>query len=265
MSTVTYWFTDVRAVTLRNITRYRRTPDLLVWGTAQPLMFVLLFSQVLGGAIQVPGQNYTSFLMAGIFVQTMVFGSTFSGILMAEDRKKGLIDRFRTLPMAPSAVLVGRTLGDLVLSTATLVVMVLAGLAVGWRFDNGIPGLLGGLGLLLVFSWSFAWVLVWLGLIVKSPEALNSASFMILFPLSFLSNGFVPAETMPAALETFANWNPVSALVQATRELFGNTGGAPVPDVWTMQHPVLTVLIGCAVMVAVFATAATRRFRRVSS
>ncbi len=258
-----YWLTDVRAVTLRNITRYRRTPDLLVWGTAQPLMFVLLFSQVLGGAIQIPGQDYTSFLMAGIFVQTMIFGGTFSGILMAEDRKKGIVDRFRTLPMAPSAVLVGRTLGDLVLSALTLVVMVLAGLAVGWRFDNGFLGLLGGLGLLLLFSWSFAWVLVWLGLIVKSPEALNSASFMILFPLSFLSNGFVPAETMPKALETFANYNPVSALVQATREFFGNTGGAPVPDVWTMQNPVLTVLLGCVVMVAVFATAATLRFRRV--
>jgi len=192
----------------------------------------------------------------------MVFGSTFSGILMAEDRKKGLIDRFRTLPMAPSAVLVGRTIGDLILSTATLVVMVLAGLAVGWRFDNGFLGLLGGLGLLLLFSWSFAWVMVWLGLIVKSPEALNSASFMILFPLSFLSNGFVPAETMPRPLEVFANWNPVSALVQGTRELFGNTGGAPVPDVWTMQHPVPTVLIGCIILVGVFATAATVKFRR---
>lgn len=192
----------------------------------------------------------------------MVFSSTFSGILMAEDRKKGLIDRFRTLPMAPSAVLVGRTLGDLVLSTATLVVMVLAGLTVGWRFGNGIAGLLGGLGLLLLFSWSFAWVMVWLGLIVKSPEALNSVSFMILFPLSFLSNGFVPAETMPRALETFATWNPVSALVQGTRELFGNTGGAPVPDVWTMQHPVVRVLLGCALMVTIVATTATLRFRR---
>ncbi|HIW90676.1 MAG TPA: ABC transporter permease [Candidatus Corynebacterium avicola] len=262
MNTVTEWLVDVRAVTLRNITRYRRTPDLLVWGMAQPLMFVLLFSQVLGGAIEVPGQDYVSFLMAGIFVQTMVFGGTFSGVLMAEDRKKGLVDRFRTLPMAPSAVLVGRTLGDVVLSSLTLLVMVLAGLAVGWRFDNGLLGLVAGLALLLVFSWSFAWVLVWLGLIVKSPEALNSASFMVLFPLSFLSNGFVPAETMPKVLETFANYNPVSALVQATRELFGNTGGAPAPDVWTMQNPVVTVLIGCVVMVAVFGTAATLRFTK---
>lgn len=263
MTTLRYWFIDVRAVTLRNLIHFRRTPDVLMWGMVQPIMFVLLFSQVFGGAIDVPGQDYTDFLMAGIFVQTVVFGSTFSGMFMSEDRKKGLIDRFKTLPMAPSAVLVGRTLADLVLNTLTLIVMVLTGFAVGWRFENGVGPFLAGMLLLLVFSWAFSWVMVLLGQLVRSPEVMNSATFMVLFPLTFLSNAFVPAETMPTALRVFAEWNPISALVQATRELFGNTGDAPAPDIWTMQNPVLAVIVATTLLVAVFAPLSVARFRRV--
>ena len=262
MSTLSNWFTDVRAVTLRNLIHFRRTPDVLMWGMVQPIMFVLLFSQVFGGAIQVPGQDYTDFLMAGIFVQTVVFGSTFSGMFMSEDRKKGLIDRFKTLPMAPSAVLVARTLADLVLNTLTLIVMVLSGVAVGWRFEDGVGRFLAGMGLLLLFSWAFSWVMVLLGQVVRSPEVMNSATFMVLFPLTFLSNAFVPSETMPTALRVFAEWNPVSALVQATRELFGNTGDAPAPDIWTMQNPVLAVFAAAILLVTIFAPLSVIRFRR---
>ncbi|RAV33663.1 ABC transporter [Corynebacterium heidelbergense] len=260
---VQHWLSDVRAITIRNLIRLKRNPDVITWGVLQPVMFVLLFSQVFGGAIQVPGADYTKFLMAGIFTQTVVFGSTFSGSFMAEDKKKGLLDRFKTLPIANSAVLVARTVADLVLNTLTLLVMVATGFLVGWRFEAGVGRFLAGILLLLAFSWAFSWVLVLLGLIVKSPEALNSAGFMVLFPLTFLSNAFVPAETMPTVLRVFAEWNPVSALVQASRELFGNTGGAPAPNTWAMQHPVLGVFAGIVLMTAIFAPLAVRRYARI--
>ncbi|WP_018023514.1 ABC transporter permease [Corynebacterium ulceribovis] len=256
------WFSDVGAIITRNLQGMRQTPDVLIWAMAQPIMFVLLFSQVYGGAIKVPGMDYTDFLMAGIFAQTMLFGSTFSGMFMAQDKKEGIIDRFRTLPMHDSAILFARTISDMVLNAITITVMVLCGFAVGWRFHEGIGSFVAGIGLLLLFAWAFSWVMVFLGLIVRSPEALNSASFMVLFPLSFVSNAFVPSDTLPTALRIFAEWNPVSALVQAARVLFGNTGGTPAPDLWTMQHPVLAVLIGCVLVAGIFMPLSVLRFKR---
>lgn len=258
------WFSAVRAVTLRNLIRFKRNPDILVWGVLQPIMFVLLFSQVFGGAIQVPGTNYTNFLMAGIFVQTVVFGSTFSGAFIAEDKKRGLIDRFKTLPMPSSAVVFARTFSDLVLNALTLTVMVFTGLAVGWRIEAGVPKFLAAIALLLTFSWAFSWVMVFLGFLVRSPEVFNSASFMVLFPLTFLSNAFVPSETMPGVLRLLAEWNPVSALVQATRELFGNTAGAPAPDTWALQHPIVGVTAGIVFFTAIFAPLAVRKYRQTA-
>lgn len=228
-------------------------------------MFVLLFSQVYGGAIQVQGTDYTQFLMAGIFAQTVVFGATFSGSAMAQDLKEGLIDRFRTLPMSASAVLVGRTNSDLVLNSISMAIMMLTGLAVGWRVNSSPLEFLAGIALLLLFSYAFSWVMALLGMSVKTPEVINNASFMILFPLTFISNAFVPSDTLPLVLRVFAEWNPVSSLVQAARELFGNVGSAPVPDIWTMQHPVLTVLIGIAVMLVVFVPWAVNKYTRISA
>ena len=256
------WFSDVRAVTIRNFTRMLRSPDVIGFGLVQPIMFVLLFSQVFGGAINVPGTDYTSFLMAGIFAQTAIFGSTFSGMFMANDKKDGLIDRFKTLPMASSAVVMARTIADLALNTVSMVVMILTGLVAGWRPEAGLWKFLGGVALLLVFSWVFSWVMVWLGLIVKSVETMNNATFMVLFPLTFLSNAFVPSDSMPSLLRIFAEWNPVSSLVQATRELFGNVGSAPTPDSWPMQHPVVAVLGGIIVIAAVFIPLSVRQYRR---
>ncbi len=256
------WFGDVRAVFIRNVIRMRRSPDVLAWAILQPIMFVLLFSQVFGGAINVPGVNYTNFLMAGIFAQSAIFGSTFSAMYMVQDKKDGLIDRFKTLPMASSAVVVARTLSDAVLNFATLAVMVVTGLVIGWRPEAGFGGFLGGFLLLLFFSWAFSWVLVFLGLMVKSVEAMNSATMMVLFPLTFLSNAFVPSQSMPTVLRVFAEWNPVSALVQGTRHLFGNEGNAPVPNSWPMQHPVPAIMAGCVLLVLIFAPLTVRRFRR---
>lgn len=264
-SPLAVWVEDGWTVTKRNLIKLKRSPDMLVFAVLQPIMFVLLFSQVYGGAIQVQGTDYTQFLMAGIFAQTVVFGATFSGSAMAQDLKEGLIDRFRTLPMSASAVLVGRTNSDLVLNSISMAIMMLTGLAVGWRVNSSPLEFLAGIALLLLFSYAFSWVMALLGMSVKTPEVINNASFMILFPLTFISNAFVPSDTLPLVLRVFAEWNPVSSLVQAARELFGNVGSAPVPDIWTMQHPVVTVLIGIAVMLVVFVPWAVNKYTRISA
>ncbi|MGB5936410.1 MAG: ABC transporter permease [Ornithinimicrobium sp.] len=252
-------------MTWRNVSKIKRIPDMLVFAVLQPIMFVILFSQVYGGIIEIPGTDYTNYLMAGIFAQTVVFGSTFSGAAMAQDLKEGLIDRFRTLPMNPSAVLVGRTNSDLVLNAISMVIMILTGLVVGWRFTNGFLSFLAGVGLLLLFSYAFSWVMALLGMLVRTPETINNASFLILFPITFISNAFVPAESLPRPLEIFANLNPVSALVQAARDLFGNTQAGVVRDTFGIQYPVITVFIGVAVLLAVFVPLCIRQFARTSS
>ena len=262
---LTMWYSDGWTVTKRNLIKLKRSPDMLVFAVIQPIMFVLLFSQVYGGAIQVQGTDYTQFLMAGIFAQTVVFGSTFSGSAMAQDLKEGIIDRFRSLPMSGSAVLIGRTNSDLVLNTISMVIMMTTGLVVGWRVNSSLPEFLAGIGLLLLFSYSFSWVMALLGMSVKSPEVINNASFIILFPLTFVSNAFVPSDTLPTPLRIFAEWNPVSSLVQAARQLFGNEGTAPVPEIWTMQHPIATVLIGISVMLVIFVPLCIRKFASISS
>lgn len=258
------WFSDVRAVTIRNFTRMKRSPDVIGFGLIQPIMFVLLFSQVFGGAINVPGTDYTNFLMAGIFAQTVIFGSTMSGMFMAQDKKDGLIDRFKTLPMSSSAVVFARTIADLALNALSLMVMILTGLAVGWRPEAGFLKFLAGVGLLLLFAWVFSWVLVYIGLAVRSVETMNNAVFMVLFPLTFLSNAFVPSETMPKVLRVFAEWNPVSSLVQAIRELFGNTGEAVPTGSWPLENPMIAVLGGIALIAAVFIPLATRKYRKTA-
>src|SRR5690606_35591448 len=191
-------------VAWRNLLKLRRNPEVLVFAVLQPIMFVVLFSQVYGGSIRIDGGNYTDYLMAGIFGQTVLFGSTFSGYLMAQDLKEGLIDRFRTLPMHSSAVLFGRTSADLVLNAISMVIMIATGALVGWRFHDGWPSFLAGVGILLLFSYAFSWVMTLIGIVVRTPEVINNASFMVLFPLTFISNAFVQASNLPRPLEVFA-------------------------------------------------------------
>jgi ABC-2 type transport system permease protein len=229
-------------------------------------MFVLLFTYVYEGVINIPGISYTEFIMAGIFAQTIVFGSTWSGSAMAQDLKNGIIDRFRTLPISHSAVLIGRTNGDLVINSLSMVVMIVTGLVVGWRITTSLWEGLAGVALLLLFGYAFSWVMAFLGMSVRSPEVINNAAFIILFPLTFLSNAFVPADTLPEPLQTFAEYNPVSALVQSARELFGNVPpGMPEPEVWPQQYPIAATLIGIALMLIVFVPLAIRKFGRVST
>ena len=264
-STTANWAADGWTVTWRNLIKIKRSPDMLLFAVLQPIMFVLLFSQVYGGSISVAGTDYTQYLMAGIFAQTVVFGSTFSGAAMAQDLKEGIIDRFRTLPMSASAVLIGRTNSDLVLNGISMLIMMGTGLLVGWRVTTGLPSFLAAVGLLLLFSYAFSWVMALLGMSVRTPETINNASFIILFPLTFISNAFVQSSTLPTPLRIFADWNPVSALVQAARELFGNLGNTPVPATWPMQHAVATVLIGSALLLLVFIPLTVRKFESVSS
>jgi ABC-2 type transport system permease protein len=264
--TVATWLTDGWITTRRNLIKIKRVPDILVFTTLQPIMFVLLFSYVYEGVIDIPGSSYKEFIMAGIFAQTVVFGSTYSGSAMAQDLKDGIIDRFRTLPMSPSAVLVGRTNGDLLINTISMAVMMATGFVVGWRIRSSLLEALAAVALLLFFAYALSWVMAFLGMSVRSPEVINNVSFLVLFPLTFLSNAFVPSDSLPAPLKVFAELNPVSALVQAARNLFGNTPpGAPVPDVWTLQNPELTVLIGIAVLLVVFVPLSIRKFEQVST
>jgi ABC-2 type transport system permease protein len=260
------WFNDGWITTRRNLIKIKRVPDILVFTTLQPIMFVLLFTYVYQGVIQIPGMSYADFMMAGIFAQTVVFGSTYSGSAMAQDLKDGIIDRFRTLPMSSSAVLIGRTNGDLLINGLSMIVMMVAGFVVGWRIHTSFLEASFAVVLLLMFAYAFSWVMAFLGMTVRSPEVINNVSFLILFPLTFISNAFVPSETLPTPLRIFAEYNPVSALVQSARELFGNVPpGTPVSDAWTLQNPELTVLLGIALMLVIFVPLCIRRFAQVSS
>ena len=259
-------FSDGWVTTKRNLIKIIRVPDILFFTLLQPIMFVLLFTYVYGGVVDIPGSSYAEFLMAGIFAQTVVFGSTFSGSAMAQDLKDGIIDRFRTLPMNPAAVLIGRTNGDMFINAASMAVMMLTGFIVGWRVRSSVGEAVLAVGLILLFAYAFSWVMSYVGMSVRSPEIINNVSFLILFPITFISNAFVPSSTLPGPLRVFAEWNPVSALVQSSRELFGNVApGLPVGDAWTAQNPLATVLIGVAVMLAVFVPLSVRKFAQISS
>ncbi|MEU4841571.1 ABC transporter permease [Nocardia testacea] len=259
---------DSLTVTKRNVIKIKRVPDVLIFSTLSPIMFVLLFAYIFGTAIKVPGMEggYREFLIAGIFVQTVVFGSTFTGLSLAEDMQKGIIDRFRSLPMAPSSVLIGRTVSDVVINVVSLVVMSLTGLVVGWRIRGSVVDAILAYILLLLFAYAISWIMAVVGLIVRTPEVFNNASFMVIFPLTFLANTFVPMDELPTPLRVFAEWNPVSALTQASRELFGNAAPLTAESTaWSMRHPVATTLIWVVIILAVFVPLALRQYRKTVS
>jgi ABC-2 type transport system permease protein len=262
---------DGTVVAKRNLIKIKRVPDLLVFTTLQPIMFVVLFAYVFGGAISVSGaadggKGYREFLIAGIFAQTMIFGAVITGAGMADDMQKGLIDRFRSLPMSQSAVLLGRTLSDVVNNVIVFVVMSLTGLAVGWRVRSSVLEAFAGFVLLLAFAYAFSWVMAFVGLLAPSPEVVNNAAFIVIFPLTFVANTFVPVNTLPGPLKTFAEWNPVSTVTQAARELFGNIpAGTPAPGSWPLQHAALYTLMWAVAILLVFVPLTTRQYRRAAS
>ena len=257
---------DSLVIAQRNIIRIRRVPDVMAFVLIQPLMFVLLFAYVFGGSIDIPGGNYREFLIAGIFAQTVVFGATFTGAGLAEDLQKGLINRFRSLPMSRSAVVAGRTASDVVYNALSILVMSIAGLFVGWRIRGSVLDAIAGFALLLFFSYAFSWVMACVGLLVPTPEVVNNASFVILFPLTFIANTFVPSDNLPGVLRTIAEWNPISTLTHAVRVKFGNIpAGTPDPTAWPLQNSVLYSLIWAIALIVIFAPIATRLYQRAGA
>jgi ABC transporter DrrB family efflux protein len=230
MSGLRYAISDTWVLAKRSFLRIPRAPDLLLSFTVQPIMFVLLFAYVFGGAIETPGYSYIDFLMPGIIVQTMAFGGFITALGLSEDLKKGLIDRFRSLPMSRAAVLAGRTLADIATNSISITVMLVVGVIAGFSFDAPLLHIVAGILLLLLFGYAFSWVFAFIGLTSSSPEAAQSLGFIVIFPLTFVSSAFVPVESMPGALQAFAEVNPFTIVVNAMRALFL---GAPAGNsVW---------------------------------
>jgi ABC-2 type transport system permease protein/oleandomycin transport system permease protein len=246
---------DTLVVAERNLVRLPRAPDLLLAFTVQPVMFVLLFVYVFGGAISTPGYEYVDFLIPGIIVQNIAFGGFVTALGLNEDLNKGLIDRFRSLPMARSAVLAGRTLADIVTNTLSLTILLATGLIIGFSFHASVGEILAGVGLLLLFGYAFSWLFALLGMLVSTPEAANSVGFIAVFPLTFISSAFVPVESMPAALQWFAEINPFTVTVDAMRSLWL---GAPAGNsVWG-------AFVWSIVLIALFAPLAVWRYRKAA-
>ncbi len=246
---------DTLVIAERNLVRLPRAPELLVAFTVQPIMFVLLFRYVFGGAIKTPGYSYANFLIPGIIVQNIAFGGFVTALGLNEDLHKGLIDRFRSLPMARPAVLAGRTLADIVTNALSATILVITGLLIGFSFHTDVLEVLAGAGVLLLFGYAFSWVFAFLGMLVSTAEAANSVGFIAVFPLTFISSAFVPVASMPEPLRAFAEINPFTITVDAIRALWL---GAPAGDnVWG-------AVVWALVIIAVFAPLAVARYRHAA-
>lgn len=257
---------DGTTIARRNLIKVARLPELLVAVLISPLMIVVLFAYVFGSSIDIDGGSYREYLIGGAFAMTLTFGSTFTGAGLADDMQKGIIDRFRSLPMARSAVVVGRTASDVIYNVLSLIVMAGAGLLVGWRINTGVTDAMLGFGLLLLFAYSFSWIMAYVGLMVPSVEVINNASMLVIFPLTFVANTFVPTDGFPTPLRIFAEWNPVSAVTHAARERFGNVPDELAePTAWPLEHAGLYALGWALIIIAVFAPLSVRRYQRAAT
>ncbi|MFI6985673.1 ABC transporter permease [Embleya sp. NPDC050154] len=262
---------DSLVIARRNLIRMTRIPEMILFGVIQPVMFVVLFTYVFGGSMKIGDSTdsdvYKNFLMAGIFAQTVTFATAGSAAGIADDMQKGLIDRFRSLPMARGAVLTGRTVADLAQTAITMLVLASVALLVGWRTGSAEPTTAGrimaGFGLLLLLGYAFTWIGALIGLSVRTPEAATSGGIIWLFPVTFISNAFVDSSQMTPWVRHIAEWNPFSATVQAARVLFGNPGVVQ-SDAWPMQHPVWASLIWSALIIVLFRALAVRKYLRAT-
>ncbi|MBB1243017.1 ABC transporter permease [Streptomyces durbertensis] len=266
MSTLTAALADGVTMTRRNVIKNRRNLDIVVFSTAAPIGFALMFAYVFGSAITVPGTNYREFLIAGILAQTMLSTATNTGVGIAADMKKGLIDRFRSLPMSPTAVLVGRTSSDVITNLLVIAMMSLTGLLIGWRIRSSFWEAAAGFALLLLFAYAASWITAAIGLSARSPEALSNAMFMFLMPMTFISNAFVPTAGLPTVLRVIAEWSPVSAVVGACRELFGNTAPGLAPTgPWPVENPVPATLCWIVLILVIFVPLSVHRYKKAVS
>jgi ABC-2 type transport system permease protein len=248
----------------RGLKHMRRQPEALADATLQPIMFVVLFAYVFGGAIDVPGGgSYKEFLMGGIFAQTLTFGAFGTAMALATDRTNGAVDRFRSLPIPRAAMLSGHAVASLIRSGLPIILMSLAGLIIGWRIHSGVEDAVAGYALMVAFAFAITWIGVLLAATVGTPEGVQGIAFVFIFPLTFVASTFVPTSTLPDGLRQIAEWNPVSAVAGALRDLFGNPGATPPPDApWSLQHPVAYSLLWIAAIVGVCAPVAVRMYQR---
>ncbi len=249
----------------RNLTHIKRQPEMLMDVTIQPVMFVLLFAFVFGGSIQTKSANYREWLLPGIMGQTMAFASFVVAIGLNNDLQKGIIDRFRSLPIAPSAVLVGRSLAGILHSSIGIVVMAVTGLLIGWRIRNGVGEAVLAFVVLLLFGFAMIWLGIWVGSAMRSVEAVNGVMFTTMFPVTFLANTFAPTENMVSWLRAIAEWNPISSLVQALRELWGNLppdAAFSASSAWPLRHAVPVSIGWSLLLAAIFAPLALRAYRK---
>jgi ABC transporter DrrB family efflux protein len=251
-------------VVWRNLLHIRRMPEMLLDVTIQPVMFVLLFAYVFGGSIAIEGSTYREFLLPGIMAQTMVFSSAIVAMGLTNDLEKGIVDRFKSLPISRASVLIGRSVSSIIHSSIGIVVMAMTGLLIGWRVRTSVVEAALGFVLLLAFGFSMIWLGIWVGSLMRSVEAVQGFMFTVMFPLTFVANTFAPTETMPHWLRVLAEWNPVSALTAGCRELWGNTQGVDPGAQLPLQHPVIASLIWSVVFTAFFAPLALAAFRRRS-
>ena len=252
---------DSLVLTWRSVARIAREPETLMDVTVQPLMFVLLFAYVFGGAIGLPGGgSYHEYLIGGMFGMGIAGSAPGTAVALVADMKEGIIDRFRSLPMSRSAVLLGRTTADLLTQVIGALVVAMAGLAIGWRIHNGPVDALAAFGLALLFGYAFTWAGVCLGMVLRSVEAAQQLGFILFIPLTFISNAFVPTQGMPAWLQVVADWNPFSAVAAACRRLFGNPDPSALVQAWPMQHPELATLLWSGLALVVFVPLAVRMY-----
>ena len=255
---------DTWVIARRGLRHMRRQPEMLADATIQPIMFVLLFAFVFGGAISVPGGgSYREFLMGGIFAQTIIFSAFGVAIALAHDRNNGAIDRFHSLPISRTSVLAGHAVASLIKSLLPVVLMSVTGLIVGWRIHSGILDALAAYGLMIAFSFAVIWIGVLLGSLVATPEGVQGVAFVAIFPITFVASTFVPTRTLPDGLRTFAEWNPTTSLAGALRHLFDNPGGVvPAHGPWPLQHPVAYTLLWAVALVVICAPIAVRLYQR---
>jgi ABC-2 type transport system permease protein len=252
---------DSLALAGRNLQHVRQIPEKLLDVTLQPIMFVLLFAYVFGGVIGVPGGDYKDYLIGGILVQTLAFGMMGPGMSIATDLGEGMVDRIRSLPTSRSAYLLGHFLAELAATMLGVAILALTGVAIGWSIAGGVPDAIGGFALLVLFAGAMIAAGTLLGVIARSPDSVQGFVFMTVFPLTFLSNAFVPAAGLPAGLQAIAEWNPVSAVVAAVRDLFGNPQALPADAAWPLQHPVVAALAWSVAILAICGPLCVRRFR----
>lgn len=256
------WLRDVAVMTRRNLLHIRREPMQLSDVTIQPALFVGLFVYVFGSAMVIPGGTYKEFAIGGLLTMILVTATPGTAVGISTDLHTGVIDRFRTLPMAPSTILAGRSLADLLSLVLGASIVAVTGLLIGWRPDTSFPSVVAGFGIVLLFAYAFSWVMLCLGMAVTDPESAQALSFLLVFPIAFVSYALVPTGGMPAWLRTVANWNPLSSVSAAARELFGNPNPAALSGSWPLEHAVPVALGWSALLLLVAVPVASRLFRR---